>query len=286
MGILPQLILNSIIAGAIYSMVALGFNLIYSTTRFFDLGYGAITAVGGYTVFWLYKLHGVNLPLSILAAIVVAGLIGILADVLVYRRLRARRASTMVLLVASLGVFTMLQAIIAIIFSSQFQTLSSGGSKVYEVVGGAITGVQLIILFTALVVMLLLGVFLKYTRFGRAIRAVGDDEEVARVVGIDTNRIIRFVFFISAGIGGLSGLLVGFDTGIEPTMGLNLLLKGVIAAIVGGIGSVWGGVLGAFLLGFVENFGIWQISGEWKDAIAFALLIIFLLFRPQGLIKK
>lgn len=286
MGILPQLILNSIIAGAIYSMVALGFNLIYSTTRFFDLGYGAITAVGGYTVFWLYKLHGVNLPLSILAAIVVAGLIGVLADVLVYRRLRARRASTMVLLVASLGVFTMLQAIIAIIFSSQFQTLSSGGSKVYELVGGAITGVQLIILFTALVVMLLLGVFLKYTRFGRAIRAVGDDEEVARVVGIDTNRIIRFVFFISAGIGGLSGLLVGFDTGIEPTMGLNLLLKGVIAAIVGGIGSVWGGVLGAFLLGFVENFGIWQISGEWKDAIAFALLIIFLLFRPQGLIKK
>ncbi|MCC6290567.1 branched-chain amino acid ABC transporter permease [Candidatus Nomurabacteria bacterium] len=286
MGILPQLILNSIIAGAIYSMVALGFNLIYSTTRFFDLGYGAITAVGGYTVFWLYKLHGVNLPLSILVAIVVAGLIGVLADVLVYRRLRARRASTMVLLVASLGVFTMLQAVIAIIFSSQFQTLSSGGSKVYGVWGGAITEIQLIILCTAIVVMLLLGVFLKYTRFGRAIRAVGDDEEVARVVGINTNKIIRFVFFVSAGIGGLSGLLVGFDTGIEPTMGLNLLLKGVIAAIVGGIGSVWGGVLGAFFLGFVENFGIWQISGEWKDAIAFALLIVFLLFRPQGLIKK
>lgn len=284
--ILPQLILNSIIAGAIYSMVALGFNLIYSTTKFFDLGYGALTAVGAYGVFWMYKIQGFSLPVSILVALVMAGLVGVLADALIYRHLRARRASTMVFLVASLGIFTMLQAIIAIIFSSQFQTLSSGGSKVYQVLGGAITGVQLAILAIALLVMLLLALFLKYTRFGRAIRAVGDDEEVARVVGIDTNKIIRAVFFISAAIGALSGLLVGFDTGIEPTMGLNLLLKGVIAAIVGGIGSVSGGVLGAFLLGFVENFGIWQISGEWKDAIAFALLIGFLLFRPQGLIKK
>jgi len=80
--------------------------------------------------------------------------------------------------------------------------------------------------------------------------------------------------------------LVGFDTGIEPTMGLSLFLKGVIAAIIGGIGSIYGAVLGAFLLGFAENFGIWKISGEWKDAIAFALLIAFLLFRPKGIIRK
>ncbi|MEK7650309.1 MAG: branched-chain amino acid ABC transporter permease [Patescibacteria group bacterium] len=286
MGILPQLILNSIIAGAIYTMIALGFNLIYSTVKFFDLSYGVMMAIGGYGVYWLYKIIGLNLGLSVVLAILLAGLVGYLADYFVYRPLRRRKASTMVLLVASLGIFTALQAVIAILFSSQFQTLSAGEGKIYEVIGGAITGVQLVILASGLLIMLALAFFLNRTRFGRAIKAVGDDEEVARVVGINTDKIISFVFFLSAAIGGLAGVLVGFDTGIEPTMGLNLLLKGVIAAIVGGIGNIYGGVLGAFLLGTVENFGIWQISGEWKDAIAFALLIVFLIFRPQGLFKR
>ena len=127
---------------------------------------------------------------------------------------------------------------------------------------------------------------LKYTMFGKAIKAVSDDEEVAKIVGINTNKIISYVFFIGSAIAGLGGILVGFDTGIEPTMGFALLLKGVIAAIIGGVGSIYGALIGAFLLGFVENFGIWQISGEWKDAIAFILLILFLIFRPRGIMNK
>ncbi len=116
--------------------------------------------------------------------------------------------------------------------------------------------------------------------------AIRDDEEVARMVGIDTAKIIGRVFFIGSAIAGLAGILIGFDTGIEPTMGMNLLLKGTIAAIIGGVGSLYGGFLGAFVLGFAENFGIWKISGEWKDAIAFVVLIVFLLVRPQGIIKR
>jgi len=123
------------------------------------------------------------------------------------------------------------------------------------------------------------------TKFGKAVRAINDDEEVAKIVGINTNKIIGYVFFIGSAIAGLAGILVGFDTGIEPTMGLNLLIKCVIASIVGGVGNIYGGVLGAFLLGFVENFGIWKISGEWKDAIAFGLLILFLIFRPRGIMN-
>ena len=118
------------------------------------------------------------------------------------------------------------------------------------------------------------------------IKAISDDEEVAKIVGINTNKIIGRVFFIGSAIAGLAGILTGFDIGIEPTMGMSLLLKGVIASIIGGVGSVYGGVIGAFLLGFVENFGIWKISGEWKDAIAFSVLILFLLFRPNGILKK
>ncbi len=288
MSILPQLILNSIIAGAIYTLVALGFNLIYSTTKFFNLAHGTMAVIGGYVVFWLTRLHDFPLWVSIPLAVIGAGLAGVLSDRLVYTRLRTRKASGMVLLVASLGIFTAIQAVIAIIFTSQFQTLTTGQSisTVYDVFGGAITETQVVILVTGLVIMGLIGCMLKFTKLGMAIKAVGDDEEVAKIVGINTERVIGVVFFIGSAIAGVAGLLVGFDTGLEPTMGLALLLKGIVAAIVGGVGSLYGGVLGAFLLGFVENFGIWHLSGEWKDAIAFVLLIIFLIFRPQGIMRK
>jgi branched-chain amino acid transport system permease protein len=288
MSIVPQLIVNSIIAGSIYAMVVLGFNLVFGTTKFFNMAHGVMAAVGGYTVFYLTRSWDLGLLPSIVIAVVVAGLLGSLLDLIVYRPLRRRKASNMVMLVASLGAFTLIQALIAMIFTSQFHALSQniGTQTTYNIAGGIITQIQVIILICGLVIMAGLILLLKFTMFGKAIKAISDDEEVAKIVGINTDRIISRVFFIGSAIAGLAGILVGLDTGIEPIMGLPLLLKGIIAAIVGGIGNIYAGVLGAFLLGFIENFGIWKISGEWKDAIAFGLLILFLIFRPQGLIKK
>lgn len=268
-------------------MVALGFNLIYGTAKFFDLGYGVMTAVGGYSVFYLSKTLGLDIYLSIILGILVAGVVGSLVERLVYKKLRLRKASSIVFIVAALGVMTSVQAIIAILFSSQFQVFPKTiNTETFDIWGGIITGVQLIILVSGILIMLLLVSVLKFTKFGKAIKAVSDDPEVSKIVGIDTDSIISKVFFIGSCIAGLAGILVGFDTGIEPTMGFSLLLKGVIASIIGGVGNIYGGVLGAFLLGFIENFGIWKISGEWKDAIAFSVLILFLLFRPSGILGK
>ncbi|MFH1146000.1 MAG: branched-chain amino acid ABC transporter permease [bacterium] len=288
MEILPQLILNSIIAGAIYTLVALGFNLIYGATKFFNLAHGVLAVVGGYAVFYLTKSLDWNIYLSVLLGVLLAGLIGWLLDRFVYLPLRKRKASHMVLLVASLGAFTAIQAIIAILFTSQFQTLSKtvGEQTIYEVFGGVITQTQVVILLSGLLIMVILALLLKYTLFGKAVRAISDDEEVAKIVGINTDRIMAWVFFIGSTIAGLAGIFVGFDTGIEPTMGMSLLLKGVIASIIGGVGNIYGGILGSFLLGLVENFGIWKISGEWKDAIAFGVLILFLIFRPRGIMNS
>ncbi|HEY4481212.1 MAG TPA: branched-chain amino acid ABC transporter permease [Candidatus Paceibacterota bacterium] len=288
MDILPQLIINSIIAGAIYTLIALGFNLIYGATKFFNLAHGVMAAVGGYSVFYFAKTLGLDIYLAAVIGVLITGLVGYGLDRLVYSPLRKRKASNMVLLVASLGAFTAIQAIIAILFTSQFKTLSQGvgTQRIFEVFGGVITQTQIIIILAAILVMVGLVLLLYKTQLGKAVRAISDDEEVARIVGINTNKVISYTFFIGSAIAGLAGILVGFDTGIEPTMGLSLLLKGVIASIVGGIGNIYGGVFGAFLLGFVENFGIWKISGEWKDAIAFALLIIFLIFRPKGIMNK
>jgi len=288
MEIVPQLVANSIIAGSIYSLVALGFNLVYGVTKFFNLAHGALAVVGGYTTFYFLKYLHLNLYLAVVLGVLVAGLVGYLLDKFIYLPLRQRKASGMVLLVASLGVFTAIQALLAILFSSQFQTLSLyiGPQRIFDLFGGIITQTQLIILVSVLLITILLSWILNQTMFGKAVKAISDDEEVAKIVGINTNKIIGYVFFIGSAVAGLAGILVGFDTGIEPTMGMFLLLGGVIGAIVGGIGNIYGGVLGSFLLGFVENFGIWQISGEWKAAIAFILLTLFLIFRPEGIMKK
>jgi branched-chain amino acid transport system permease protein len=288
MDIIPQLVLNTVIAGAEYALIAVGFTLIYSAARFFDLGYGALAAMGGYSVLYFYVMLGWGLVPSLLLGVFVAGALGSLVEFVLYRPLRSRKSSNTVMLVASLGVLTVVQSLVAILFTSQFRTLSKnpGAGTVYQIFGGAITETQVVILVAAVVVTVGLALLLKYSLFGKAVRAISDDEEVSRIVGIDTKRILAYVFFLGTAIGGIAGISTGFDTGLQPTMGLTLLLKGVVAAIVGGIGSVWGAGLGALLLALAENLGAWQFSGEWKDAIAFVMLIAFLLFRPQGILGK
>lgn len=196
MDILPQLVVNSIIAGAIYAMIALGFNLIFGTVKFFDLGYGALTTVGGYAAFYFSQTLGLNIWLAAVVGIIIAGLVGFLINKFVYGRLVRNKATSMVLLVASLGVLTAIQAIVAIIFTSQFQTLSGvlGPSKVYEIFGGVITQVQMLILILAVAIMISLGMVLKFSRFGKAVRAIGDDSQVAEIVGINTARVTGQVF--------------------------------------------------------------------------------------------
>jgi branched-chain amino acid transport system permease protein len=288
MDIVPQLILNSIIAGSIYALLAMSFNLTFGATKFFNFAHGSFAVIGAYAVFYLFKTLGLPIFLAILIGILTAGVFGFIFDKIIFLPLRKRKSTNLVKLVASIGLFSIIQAVIAILWTSQFQTLSgtSTTQKLYQISSGVITQTQVVIFASAFAVFFALISLLRFTLFGKAINALSDDEEVAKIVGINTNKIMSYVFFIGAIIAGLTGILVGFDTGIEPTMGMNLFLKGVIAAIVGGIGSVSGGLLGGFVLGFVENFGIWKISGEWKDAIAFSLLILFLIFRPQGIFKR
>lgn len=288
MEILPQLILNSIIAGSIYALLAISFNLVFGASKFFNFAHGSYAVIAGYAVFYFGKTLGLSIFFAVIIGIVVAGLFGYIFDKIIYLPLRKKKSTNLVKLVASIGIFTVVQAIIAILFTSQFQTLSTNSinQKIYQISTGVITQTQVMMFLSAIIIFTVLVLILKYTKFGKAINALSDDEEVAKIVGINTNKIMSLVFLIGASISGLTGILVGYDTGIEPTMGMNLFLKGVIAAIIGGISSLSGGLLGGFLLGFVENFGIWKISGEWKDAIAFGLLIIFLLFRPSGIIKK
>lgn len=282
--IISQIAANSLIAGSLYALVGLGFFMIYRTVKFFDLGYGVLTAFGGYMMYWFFKILGLPGIVAVIIALMLSGLLAALINHFVYRTLRMHKSSNMVLLVASLGVFTALQAIIAILFSSQFQTIHIPAlQETVTIFGAFITYTQIIIIAVTFFVFIALSLLLTKTRLGASIRAIADDEEVARIVGVNTRKVIMWVFVIAGIIAGLAGLLVGLDTGIEPTMGMQLLLKGVIVVIIGGIGRIYGVIIGGFLLSLIENIAVWHISGEWKDVIAFSVLILFLLFKPKGI---
>ncbi len=288
MSILPQLIANSVIAGATYVLITLGFNLIYGATKFINIAHGVIAAVGGYTVFFLSRSWGAGFAWSVVAGVIFAGIIGYGMNRLIFVPLRRRKASNLVLFIASLGAFTVIQAVLAMLFTAQFQILNPPPllEGVYQFAGAAMSRVQVAIILSAAILFAGLALVLKYTAFGKAVRAISDDEEVAKMVGVDTDRVIGRVFFVGSAIAGLAGVLIGFDIGLQPTMGLTILLQGAVSSIIGGIGNIYGGVLGSFVLGFAENFGIWKIASEWKPAISFGILALFLIFRPEGIIKK
>jgi branched-chain amino acid transport system permease protein len=288
MEIFIQLIINSLVAAAIYTFMAVSFNFIYGATKFFNMAHGAIAITGGYVFFVFKSILGFNLIVSVILGLLIAGLIGLILEKLIYFPIRQRKGSLMVLLVASIGAMTLIQGLLQIMFSSQFRSLRdvSLNQATYNIGSGVITQVQVVIISLSILVTLGLILFVNKTLFGKAVKAISDDEEVSKIVGINTNKIIGYVFFIGSALAGLGGILVGFDSGVEPFLGLRLLLSGVIAAIIGGVGSLIGAAIGAILLGFSENFGILFLDAEWKQAISFVLLLIFLIFRPRGIMNK
>lgn len=238
-------------------------------------------------LFSLYLYHLPRLqshPLFFLASFL-AGIVGVAIDRLVYFPLRRRKADNLIFLLASFGVFIFLQNLIQLIYGAQILTLRTGPVKEgHQILGAVITDVQILIIVVSVILMMLLWLFIQKTRRGKAMRAVADDPVAANVVGINPEKIIFASFAIGSVLAGAAGILISFETNIEPTMGFGAILKGIIASIIGGIGSIPGAVLGGFFLGLAENLGIWKISAGWKDSIAFAILIVFLLVRPSGII--
>ena len=258
-----------------------------ASAAFYALAAVPAAAAGAFCGFLVANAPGTNLYLSWVVSCLLAGCVGMALYRGLYFHMRQRARSPLIMLVASLGVILTITALIIIVFQSTPRPLPEAfGSTPWTIAGANIKGFNLFSVGVALVGFLALLLLLKRTAFGKSVRAIGDDEEVSKIVGIDTTVVIAIVFFIGAVFAAMAGLLSGHDTAIQPRMGLLLLLKGWIASVVGGIGNLYGALVGGFVLGLVEQFGIWDLAGEWKDAISFVLLILFLSFWPKGLIPR
>ena len=282
---LHQFILNGIIAGSIYALIAIGFTVIYRTVRFFHIAHGVVYTIGAYLAYSLTRYLHLNFALSFFLSITFAAIFGMAIDRIVYHPLRVHKTPNLIYLLASFGVYIFLQNLISLVYGNQVFTLRTGAIKQgYMIFSAVITRVQITILSVAVILMILLWLFIMKTKLGKAMRAVSDDTIGASVVGINPDRIIMVAFAMGSALAGTAGILISLETNIQPTMGFSAILKGIIASIIGGIGNIPGAVFGGFLLGLAENLGIWKISTGWKDCIAFSILIIFLLIRPSGLL--
>ncbi|TSC78019.1 MAG: branched-chain amino acid transport system permease protein [Parcubacteria group bacterium Gr01-1014_24] len=225
--------------------------------------------------------------LALLLALGITMLMALILDVFIYSRFQKKKnVSNLVPLIASLGIYTAGTAIISIFFTSQYQSLSDGPARIFTILGGHITLVNVLTIFTAITVSVVLLIVLYHSQYGRALRAIDDDTEVAEITGVPARKIIMKTVAVSALIAGLSGILFGYDTGLLPIMGMAFLLKAVIASIVGGIGNIKGGILGGLILAVAENAAVFLFSTEWRDPTAFLVLIFILLIRPKGLFYR
>ena len=290
--------MNVMLSPAIGAIVAVAVGwLLYRAYRRLFVGASlapciAVAAVAGgglgvYCGILVAGAPGANLYLSWGVSCLLAGIVGLALYRGLYMYMRERARSPLIMLVASLGILLAITAFTTIVFQSTARPLPDAfGSDPWTFAGANIKGFNLFTIGVAVIGFFGLLLLLKKTSFGKAVRAIGDDEEVSKVVGINTTVVIAIVFFIGAVYAALAGLLSGHDTAIQPRMGLLLLLKGWIASVVGGIGNLYGAIVGGFTLGLIEQFGIWDLAGEWKDAISFILLILFLLFWPKGLVPR
>ena len=243
--------------------------------------------LGGFCGYLIANAPGSKLYLSWGVSCLMAGIVGIAFYRGLYVYMRQQARSPLIMLVATLGILLAITAATSIVFESNPRPLPQAfGSAPWTILGGNIKGFNIFAIGVALAGFVFLLFLLKMTSFGKAVRAIGDDEEVSKVVGINTTAIIAIVFFIGAVYAAMAGLLSGHDTAIQPRMGLLLLLKGWIASVVGGIGNLYGAIVGGFALGMIEQFGIWDLAGEWKDVISFVVLILFLSFWPKGLLPR
>ena len=251
------------------------------------LAFALSLAAGAAAGFLIASAPGAGLYLSWGVSCLLAGIVSLALYRGLYMRMRARARSPLTMLVASLGVLLAITALISVIFQPTSRPLPDAfGGAPWSVGGATIKGFNVFAIGVALAGFAALWLLLRKTAFGKAVRAISDDEEVAKVVGINTAVVISVVFFIGAMYAAMGGLLSGHDTAIQPRMGLLLLLKGWIASVVGGIGSLYGAIVGGFALGVIEQFGIWDLAGEWRDAISFVLLILFLSFWPRGILPR
>lgn len=280
-----QQIINGLTLGSSYAVIALGLTLIFGVLNIINMAHGEIFMIGAFIGLMLVTVFKVNLFLSLIGAMIGGAILGYLLEVFALRPLRRKKVSHLAPLISTIGVSIFLESVALLIWGPQtrsFPNEFTGAVIDFQVF--KISVVQIISLASAVILMIILNLWLKKTKVGKAIRATSLSTETAALLGINTNRIISLTVMVASALGAAAGVLVGlsFDA-IEPMMGVVIGFKGLAVLILGGLGNIPGAMAGGFILGLAEVFAVAYGDSSYRDAVAFGLIIILLFWRPQGL---
>ena len=281
-----QQVINGLALGSVYALIALGYTMVYGIVRLINFAHGDIYMIGGFLGYFATRVLGFSFLPALVIAMIGCGLLGVIVERFAYRPLR--QAPKIALLITAIGVSFFLEYIMMWIFTPTPRTLPVMIES-YRLQAGEllITSEQILMLGVSVGLVLLLQVLVHRTRTGKAMRAVSLDTDAAALMGINVNSIISITFAIGSALAGAAGLLVGtYYNRIDPLMGLMPGLKAFVAAVLGGIGSIPGALLGGLLMGVAESLVSGYLSSTYRDAVAFAILLIILLVKPSGLLGK
>jgi len=297
---LPQQLINGLTMGGVYSLIAIGYTMVYGILGMLNFAHGEIYMIGGFTGWWvLHLLSRNNVPIMNSAAVIalmiviamgVTALLGVLTERFAYRPLR--KAPRINLLLSALGVSIFLQNMVLTFQGAKARVFHTSSLipenlRIFQVGDVVISFARLLVIVISFLLMALLTLMVRKTKAGKAMRATAQDIEAATFMGIDVDRIIVLVFIIGSALGGAAGTLVGvLLTQVDYYVGFQAGLKGFTAAVLGGIGSIPGAMFGGLILGLAESLAVTFFPTAYKDVVAFTILILVLIFRPRGLMGE
>lgn len=272
--------------GSIYAVIAIGYTMVYGIVKLINFAHGEIMVFGSYFAFLLTTYSGLHFAWVLLIAMSLTAILGMVVEKVAYAPLR--KAPRLSALITAIGMSFLLQNIMLLIFKSEPKRMPELISMTPFKVGGVlIDPITIITVGLSVLFMIILQIFIKNTKLGKAMRAVSQDKNVSALMGINVNQIITLTFAIGSALGALGGILYSLMISqIYPTMGIMPGLKAFVAAVLGGIGIMPGAMLGGFLIGMVETFTKAYLSSSWADGIVFLILVIILLVKPAGLLGK
>lgn len=281
-----QYIVNTLTSFAVIGLIALSFSIIYRVVPFLNVLHGALLAVGGYSAYWAMECFSLPVFAAVGFSCIAAGGIGLVAEICVFRKIRTRTSEPLMTVLASLGLFMFIENLIALVAGNEIKEVLRGPTESLVIFFGArITQVQCFMIAAVFAAQLLYFFFQRYSRYGIEYRAVSLDQRLAEARGFDVGRIQLIAFTSGSAFAGFAGALVVLDVNLVPTMGMRLLLPAVVAVIVGGR-SEFGPICGAAIIAGVDQLSVIAFGGEWRGTSTFIVLILFLFFRPEGILNK
>lgn len=278
-----QFIVNGFITGILYSLLAIGFALVYNTTRVFHIAAAGIYVFAAFMFYLFVPVFGLPVWVGIVASIVLTMGLSLLTEVSVYRPLRRKKASNNVALIASIGLMTIIVNLLAMFFGNETKIIDNTIHRTFAWGNILVTTPQMWQLVVGASAILFFLLFIGTTNWGVRFRALSADGVLYETMGYDTSRTLTLVFLMSGAFIALASCLTVYDIGMDPHMGMNVLINAMVAMIVGGVGRFGTCVMGGIALGILQALTVYKFSSNWQNAVTFTLLLILLFLRPQGI---